>query len=362
MSSISFSPEPQYVLNFCTKYLARYNTDARHAFTDEAKGTLSGTIAEAWRFPIIDTYGGGAAAVANPADFDSYNQVTFVFREPASSPAKSVGIIGTFQNLYEPEPLARVPFSDEATPFWAVSFVIPKRQTHRYRFVVDGVVQNDPVNPQTLTVPTGKVWSRFFTEECAENLVLEDWEQNILSRMVEQMAPFRTQDGQRFLDQFYTYLDHSAKETTFEHAYRFDESVGEIAFIDNILAREEHHRLNDYKICLSLLKQVLRQRNPYEEPELISKEIYNDLYTEMATDKVDGWDTSKYQSPLFFLNLLRRHACTGAFSHPKYGGNSAGSGWAYLQERYTDPQSGNSLFQWRDAVEKPLGNSADYLG
>ena len=85
-------------------------------------------------------------------------------------------------------------------------------------------------------------------------------------------------------------------------------------------------------------------------------------YTEMATDKVDGWDTSKYQSPLFFLNLLRRHACTGAFSHPKYGGNSAGSGWAYLAERYTDPQSGNSLFQWRDAVEKPLGNSADYLG
>jgi len=360
MNNLSFVPDSQYVLDFCTKYLARANTDARHAFTDDAKGTLAGTNCEAWRFPIVDTYGGGAATANDPANFQLYNQVTFVYRE--SSPVRSVGVIGTFNNLYEPEPLSRVNFGDEQTPFWAVTFAILKRQVHRYRFVVDGVIQNDPINPQTLTLPTGKIWSRFFTEECAENLVLEDWEQDILLRLVEQMAPFRTTDGQRFLDQFYNYLDYSAKTTTFEHAYRFDESVGEVAFIDNILAREEHHRLTDYKICISLINQVLRQRNPVEEPALISKEIYNALYNEMAADHVDGWDTSKYQRPLFFLNLLRRHACTGAFSHPKYGGNAAGAGWAFLEERYQDPQTGASVFNWRDAIEQPLGRSKEYLG
>ncbi len=362
MGDISFTPDPQYALNFCTKYLSRYNTDPRHAFDAAAQGTVAGTICESWRFPIVDAYGGGADAVSTASTFSEYNQVTFIYREPAGNPAKSVGIIGTFHNLYEAVPLTRLYFAGTGMPFWAVSFAIPKRQLHRYRFVIDGVPQNDSVNPQTITLPTGKTWSRFFTDACAENLVLEDWEQAILQRLVEQMAPFRTPDGQRFLDQFYTSLDNSTKETAFEHAYRFDESVGEVGFIDNILAREEHHRLGDYKICLSLIDQVLRKRNPYEEPTGISKEIYSALYDEMASDNVNGWDTSKYQSPLFFLNLLRRHACMGAFSHPRYGGNAAGAGWAWLEDRYTNAQDGTSLFKWRDAIEAPLGNNADYLG
>lgn len=358
MADFFFTPDADYTLNYCTKYLARYNTDERHA--QSGSGT-SGTICEAWRFPIVDIYAGGASAVADPAQFSFYNQVTFIYQKRDEQSANSVQIIGTFSNLFAPIPLVRTPFFDAPTPFWSISFAVPKQQVHRYRFVVDGQPRNDAINPQTLTLPTGRTWSRFFTWECTSNLVLEDWEFDILGRLVEQIAPFRTEDGQRFLDQFYNYQDYSAKVTTFEHAYRFDESVGEISFIDNILAREESHRLNDYKICLSLIKQILRQRNPYEDPALISKEVYNDLYNEMASDNVDGWDTTKYQSPLFFLNLLRRHACTGSFSHPKYGGNATGAGWAYLSERYNDSKN-NTLFAWRDAIQPSLGTSTDYLG
>jgi hypothetical protein len=361
MSPLSFATNPQYALNFCTRYLARFNAEPRHAFTEADRTLPAGTILDAWRFPLVDTYGGGADAVADPQRFSFHNQVTFIFHATTQTPPQTVGVIGTFHNLYDPVPLAPVLFAGSETPFWAVSFAIPKREVHRYRFVVDGVARNDPINPQTTVLPTGKTWSRFFTDACAENLVLEDWEQAILARLVEQMAPFRTREGERFLDQFYNYLDNSAKQTTFEHAYRFDQSVGEVAFIDNLLAREEHHRVIDYKICLSLINQVLRMRNPYSEPAVISKEIYNQLYDEMAADQVNGWDTSKYNSPLFFLNLLRRHACLGAFSHPKYGGNSAGAGWAYLGDTFKNGD-GTTLFDWREAMELPLGRNADYLG
>ena len=364
MGNIFFAADAQYTLNFCTKHLARFNTEARHAFTDDARSTLAGTICEAWRFPIVDTYAGGAAAVTDPGDYPLYNQVTFIYRDLPGQPAGSVGVIGTFYNLYDPALLSRVMFAGEPTPFWAVSCAIPKRQLHRYRFVVDGNIQNDPINPQAATLPTGKVWSRFFTEACAENLVLEDWEQNILRRLVEQMAPFRTEDGQRFLDQFYSALDNSSDPEVFQHAYRFDESVGEVGFIDNLLACSEHHRLIDYKLCLPLIDRVLRLRDPYREPGDMSKEIYDALYNEMALDQVNGWDTTQYGSPLFFLNLLRRHICTGAFSHPKYGGNAAGAGWGYLERvcSNTNSKYGTSEFTWRDALEAPLGDNPDYLG
>ncbi|HTI70265.1 MAG TPA: hypothetical protein VMF06_09875 [Candidatus Limnocylindria bacterium] len=360
MSRFSYPADSQHALNYCAKYLARFNGEPRHAFTDGDRKTLGGTVLDAWRFPIVDTYGGGAEDAANPAEFDFYNQVTFIYQAGPQNPPKNVGVIGTFHNLYDPVALAPVSFADEATPFWAVSVAIPKREVHRYRYLVDGLHQNDAINPQTVTLPTGRIWSRFFTDACAENMVLEDWEQVILGRLVEQMAPFRTADGERFLNQFYTGLDNSAKQAAYEHAYRFDNSVGEVAYIDNILAREERHRLMDYKICLSLIKQVLRLRNPYKEPGVISKELYNELYDEMAADKVNGWDTSRYGSPLFFLNLLRRHACLGAFSHPRYGGNAAGVGWAYLESRYRNGD-GSTQFDWRNAIEKPLGYNPDYL-
>jgi len=143
--------------------------------------------------------------------------------------------------------------------------------------------------------------------------------------------------------------------------------VGEVNFIDNQLAREERHRLIDYKICLDIIDRVLRQRNPYIEPPAMTSETFEDLYNQMANDDVPGWDKNRYGSPRFFLYLLRRHTICGAFSHPKYGGNTGGAGWAFLAERYAQPpaapnQAAQTLFDWRRAIEQPLGTSADYHG
>jgi Gluconate 2-dehydrogenase subunit 3 len=137
--------------------------------------------------------------------------------------------------------------------------------------------------------------------------------------------------------------------------------VGAVNFIDNILAKEENHHLVDYKLSLKQIDRVLRKRNPFIEPSDMSKELYIDLYNEMATNKVDGWNYDQYSSPLYFLQLLRRHTYTGAFSHPKYGGNVGASGWAYLSERYRDAE-GQTLFDWQKAIEQPLGTNNDYRG
>ena len=358
MTNPYFEPDHQYVLNYCMKYITRYNTDHRHSFAEETKDALSGTICEAWRFPIVDSYCGGAESVQRASDFSLYNQVTFVFYD-ALGTRKSVSVLGTFYTLYQPINLTPIVFAGDPTPYWAVSVAVPKREVHRYRFLVDDENVNDPINPQTMTLPNGRTWSRFFTEACTENLVLEDWEQIILHRLAGQIAPLRTEDGERFLDQFYAGIDNAKEKAAY--AYRFDESVGEVSFIDNILGREEHHRIVDYKICLTLLNQVLRQRDALHEPGDMPDSIYVALYAEMAADQVHGWDTTRYSSPLFFLNILRRHIATGVFSHPKYGGNAAGAGWAYLEDRYR-AVDGSSLFQWRDALEPPLGTNSDYFG
>jgi hypothetical protein len=48
-----------YVLNYCTKSLARDNTDARHNYGQYSPGDARASIAEAWRFPVIDSYYNG---------------------------------------------------------------------------------------------------------------------------------------------------------------------------------------------------------------------------------------------------------------------------------------------------------------
>jgi hypothetical protein len=134
-----------------------------------------------------------------------------------------------------------------------------------------------------------------------------------------------------------------------------------VTFIDHLLAREEAHRLPDYQICLSIIDRVLRSRNPYVEPADMPRDMYVELYDQMARDEVPGWDRGRYGSPRFFLQLLRRHAFTGAFCHPRYGGNASGAGWAFLAERFTD-EAGKTLFDWRPAIEPPLGTSGSYRG
>ena len=363
-----FKKDDQYVLNRCTKFLSRYNTDARHSYGAPGEQSERDRIAEAWRFPVIDTYGGGADAVNDSAQFDDYNEVTFIYAGADSRSPASVSVIGTFATLYEPIPLERALFEDEPTRFWSLTYVVPKGQRHLYRFIVDGAFPvNDPVNPQLELQDNGQTWSRFFTDSFTSPLEMEPWELAILYRLAAEILPFQTADATNFLNRFYDDLDRASKESLYNNAYRMDHSVGEVNYIANILAREERHHLIGYKKCLRIIDRLLRQRSPYMEPENMSREIYFDLYNEMATNQVAGWDYSQYSSPRFFLCLLRRHVVTGAFCHPKYGGNAGAAGWAYLSERYVTPaaapgQKPQTLFDWRLSMEPPLGVNADYLG
>ncbi|QPK65201.1 gluconate 2-dehydrogenase subunit 3 family protein [Methylomonas sp. LL1] len=353
MKPISINKESQYVFNHCTKYLARSNDDPRHNFGQFTDNDPAAKICESWRFPIIDSYSDGI-------DFEvgyGFNAVTFIYPDFDKSVGK-VAVIGDFANLYEPLPLSRV--GDSC--YHALTLVIPKGRVHNYQFLVDGNIRLDPINPQTATLENGKTWSRFFTESCTVPLSFERWEMVLLDRLTDHILPFRTAEGENFLTRFYESLDRSAKNTQFAHAYRLDQSVGAVNFIDKLLARSERHFLDDYHICLDIIDNVLRMRNPVTEIAAMPRDMFVDIYNDMASGVVPGWNYARYSDPRFFLKLLRRHTLTGAFAHPKYGGNSAASGWAYLAERYSDPVTGTTLFDWRRAIEKPLGDAPDYHG
>lgn len=350
MDATIIDKDPLDILSFCTKYLARGDR-----FEDSSPPNVSlSRPAEPWRFPILESYGkpGEVSDV-----YQGQNVVTLVYFAGDRS-VKDVAVIGTFGLLHQPIPMKPVPFLDEPTGYFAVSMVLPVEQHYRYRFLVDGQIVLDPVNPQRVTLPNGKTWSSFFTDYYTPPTVFEEWELQLLYRLTSHVLPFRTEDAETFLDQFYNRLNVTQKSGM--RVYGMDVTVGAVNFIDNILAREENHHLIDYKTCLELIDRVLRQRNPYVESWEVSEQLIIQLYDEMGRNQVGGWDYNRYQEPRYFLEVLRRHTITGAFSHPRYGGNVAGIGWLYLQDRYRDPQ-GNTLFDWNAALEAPLGSNVDYI-
>lgn len=365
MAILTCSKDSTYVLNYCTKYLARDNSDPRHNYGQYANDDPRGCIAEAWRFPIVDSYYDGKDYV------ESYksNIVTFVYVNRDGRLGDQIGVIGTFSNFYAPIPLRQV----VDTVYWVVSVAVPKGQWHRYKFLVGSRAMLDPVNPQQVTMPDGSEWSRFFTDYCTENVSFERWEILLLERLTDRILPFRTIEGQRFLGTYYDNVDRQTKDTQYARVYRLDQPVGAVNFIDKIVAREESHRLVDYKTCLELIDGLLRRRNPYEEPSKMSVSMYDDLFADMANDdghSLQGWDYGRYANPRFFLGILRRHTYTGAFAHPKHGGNTGAAGWAYLAENLRDPIDGTlpgpnphkSFFDWARALEPPLGRNKEYRG
>ncbi|GBF82535.1 glycogen-binding domain-containing protein [Aphanothece sacrum] len=183
MSAQVVEKEALYILNHCTKYLARDNTDGRHNyFTRFNPNDPRSNISEVWRFPIIDSY----RDKDNPETSYNFNEVTFVYAALGNNQPQSVSVIGTFANLYEPIPLLPISFLEEATGYYAVTVVVPKGEKHIYKFLVDGIVQLDPINPQHVILDNGETWSRFFTQLCTEILVLEHWEVQILERLTDQ--------------------------------------------------------------------------------------------------------------------------------------------------------------------------------
>jgi hypothetical protein len=327
-----------YVLNQCTKYLARDPQPPRHDFLGTFAGQARAAHADCWRFPVVDASSKGP----------DWNDVTFLYRVPiGAAPPGEVQLVATVERLFERIPLRRL----GDTPFFACSLVVPRMRRYRYRFLVDGRAELDEINPQIETLATGDMWSSVFTWSYNQPVTFERWEFVILDRLTRHILPFNTDEAQN-------YLRRHAADPTAGHLYRLDTSVGVANFIDKVVAREERHRLYAYRTCLEQIDRVLRRRYEGRDPEFVEEAAYVRIYNEMAGAPgalfTDGWDRGLYDSPSHFLWLLRRHAILGAFSHPKYGGNAAGSAWSYLAQRYP--------FDWQQAIEPPLGTSRDYLG
>lgn len=348
--------DEEFVLNYCTKYLAR----GAKFFTDNQSPNAQSltVIAENWRFPLVMpalTAGGSGGEV---------NEITFVWFAPASTATENVTVTGSFAPFFQSFPLQPVLFETRNIGIYACTLVAPIGQSYHYRFRKDGVDIPDPINPQRKTLDNGKEWSVFFTDYFNSSEEFEEWEVNIIRRLANQIIPFRTGEAQNFIDRFYLSLAKPDKLAI--PIYRLDESVGEVNYITNILVREERHHLADYKICIHIIDQLLRLRNPFVDSWLVSEELIIDLYNEMATGNVPGWDYNRYNDPKYFLGVLRRHVITGAFSHPRHGGNIGGAGWSYLEERYAvkndQAQISGTLFNWQLAMEAPLGVNADYKG
>jgi hypothetical protein len=336
--AVVLPPDDSHTLDLCAKHLARLNTDLRHSYNGHLIGNSRARFSEGWRFPVIESD-------SQPGS----NQVTFVWRrEMDEARPDSVTLLGTFTAMYARVPLQEIPGSI----YWHATLRIPKKTCHRYLFEVDGRLEQDRVNPQTEKDDDGRTWSRFFTEYATKPLVLQAHERLLLNRFVQHILPFRTQAAEEFLRAPGNPLPKSV--------HRLDQAVGVLNFIDKLLAREEAHNLPDYQICLREIERLLRLREPYFEPHLVPKPVFQQLYEEMK-GSVPGWNTNVYGNPSHFLRMVRRHAFLGAFAHPKYGGNAMGLGWRFLEERFRDKQ-GNTVFDWRKALEKPLGTNEEYVG
>ncbi|QRM36047.1 gluconate 2-dehydrogenase subunit 3 family protein [Microvirga sp. VF16] len=354
MRSEIVKKEPGYIFNNCTKYLARDNSEPRHNYFGVFDGQRRALISEAWRFPVIDAHSPASAA---ETDAYEYNDVTFIYVAPDDE-ASSVELVASCASLTQPVRLNRVGNSI----YFAVTLKVHKAERHRYRFIVDGSSVLDPINPQIETLPTGDVWSRFFTWAYNEPISFERWEFTLLDRLTRHILQFNSDEAKNF-------QARGNNEKNVANLYRLDISVGVANYIDKLVAREERHQLGAYKTCLEMLAEVLRRRHPGQDIETLKEEEFGKLYDEMADGNLvkniinDGWDPNRYNNPSYFLYLLRRHAWTGAFSHPKYGGNPGGMAWAYMQETYkTNDNKSVTAFDWRRAIEPPLGTSTEYKG
>jgi hypothetical protein len=336
--------EYHHIYDLCARYLARDTTDQRHAYLGVIGAERAGQVSEAWRFPVVEAFHNG-----NADESIGWNKVTFIYAVDRSDPADhTVSVAGLLEVSPAPIPMTRV----EDSIYYTVSMVVPAARRYKYAFVVDGKVTLDPVNPQRFRAANGEVLSTFFTYACFEPVTFERWE-----RLTNHILPFNTHEADLFFDR----LSAAERRETDPYRHRFDRSVGVVNFLDKLLAREERHQLPAYKACLAQINRIIRQRNPYQEPRDMPEQMFVDLYNQMASDMVPGWDLQAYGSPAYFLYLLRRHTFCGAFCHPKYGGNAGATGWAWLSERFRD-SDGKTLFDWRRALEQPLGTNAEYRG
>jgi hypothetical protein len=336
------------LLSLCTKYLAHSALRIDGVFRPAT---------EPWHYPLIES-----TIPVDGCQDPGWNDVTFVYLRREGSDPKHVSVIGTFLPLYEPVPLRAAQFRGKDTRYFSVSVSIPKRQFHTYRFLVDGILECDSINPQIRRLDNGVEWSCFFTEEYSRPSVLVERELRLLSRLVTEITPLRSPDAENFLKRFYNDLDQADQTLQQPHIYRLDDSVGEVNFIDNLLAAGERHHLPTYRLGLRKIFNILTDRHPEGEPSKLPRQVFQQVLRKLQENSFPGWSDVNSPSPREFVEVLRRHTVMGAFTHPRYGGNSAASGWEYLRERFPGDDPSGTCFDWRLAIEKPLGVSDIYFG
>jgi len=341
-----------HVYDFATKYLARDNgewsgTDGsirRHDyFGGQAPGD-AGRYSEAWRFPLVEPHYDPNEA---PEENARWNEVTFIYAGPREGALPTVTVVGM------PEPSLRaisLPQVEDSI-YRAATVLLPAGRVYTYSLVVEGVLQPDPINPQRATLPNGEGVSVFFTLGCSVPVVLEPWERALLGRLTNHILPFNSREEELFQ----IFPGGGPAKPLSVQLHKFDHGIGIANYIDKLLAREERHHLASYKSCLAQINRILRGRQPFLEPRDMPEETYITLYKEMAGgNTVPGWDYLLYDNPGYFLFLLRRHVWTGAFAHPKYGGNANGNGWLWLGDQFP--------FDYASALEAPYGNNPTYRG
>jgi Gluconate 2-dehydrogenase subunit 3 len=349
--------DSEYILNHCAKFISREAGSVRHSYVPSHEEDEHTDICERWRFPLIDTYWDAQS----PEEGNIYNRVTFIYIKGSEACSNEIYLMGNFAPLYTKFMLKPVYFQQMEMPYFSITLLLPKGRSYLYKFIVSNKDQTDQINPQKVVLDSGQWWSRFFTDYCAEPLSLRRTEVQLLAHLTEYILPLRSQDKDGFLERYYTQLDQLSKRNNYEHTFRLDQSVGIVNFIDKLLTKQESHHLVDYRICLSLIDRILWNQFPALPSEEVPESFWADLCQAMARNQVEGWDYQEYKNPAYFLTLLRRHTFTGAFTHPKYGGNVGAAGWAYLEDRYRN-EEGSTLFAWREAMEHPLGNCTVYRG
>ncbi|MGH3900850.1 MAG: hypothetical protein ACRDTA_21925 [Pseudonocardiaceae bacterium] len=82
MAAVLVAKDDQYVLNHCTRFLARDSTDSRHNFGQHEPEDPRAVVCEAWRLPVVDSHHDGVSVESSYA----YNDVSFVYDGRGSPP------------------------------------------------------------------------------------------------------------------------------------------------------------------------------------------------------------------------------------------------------------------------------------
>ncbi len=354
MNTRILKPYPDYashIYDLTAKYLSRdvgdwslsEGTVRRHDYFGVNGAGVSGRYCESWRFPVVEAHGDRELT---PEQRLEWNEVTFIYKLSEALATPEVVVAGLPNASVVNVPLQRV----EDSLYMARTVLLRAARVYRYALIVNGKVQPDPINPQRERLANGEEVSVFFTFGCFESVVLEKWELTLIKRITNHILPFNSREAELFQNN----PGGGPRKTLDPQLHKLDHAIGVANYIDKILAREERQHLPAYKSCLLQINRILRQRNPYLEPRDMPESMYETLYTEMSKGQVPGWKSDLYADPQYFLFLMRRHVWTGAFCHPKYGGNANSAGWHWLADQFP--------FDYALCQEPPYGRDPAYRG